>query len=59
MIAMNFTIELDIGALFPSAGCSATATDRSRDGNSSSWAVQAIVLILVSGPWQAGARLIV
>jgi pimeloyl-ACP methyl ester carboxylesterase len=30
-------------ALLPSAGCSATASDRSRDENSSSWAVQAIV----------------
>jgi hypothetical protein len=43
MIAMKFTIELDIGLSFPSAGCSATASDRSRDENSSSWAVQPIV----------------
>ena len=31
MIAMTFTIELDIGALLPSARCAATASDRSRD----------------------------
>ena len=42
MIAMKFTIELDIG-LLRSAGCSVTASDRSRDEDSSSLAVQAIV----------------
>lgn len=42
MIAMKFTLELDIGLSFSSAGCSATAIDRSRDENSSSRAIQAI-----------------
>ena len=46
MIAMKFTIELDIGLPFPSACCSATAGDRSRHENSSSWAFQAISAIV-------------
>ena len=44
MIAMKFTTDLDIGFSFlPRAALSATASDGSRDENSSSCAVQAIV----------------
>jgi len=42
MIAMKFTIELDIGLSFL-LQAALPASDRSRDENSSSWAVQAVV----------------
>jgi hypothetical protein len=42
-MAMKFTIELDIGLSFVLQSALLRASDRSRDENSSSWAVQAIV----------------
>ena len=43
MIVMTFTIERDIGLSFLLQAALSLASDRSRDENSSSWAVQAIV----------------
>jgi hypothetical protein len=43
MIVMRFTIELDTGLPFLLQFAPPLASDRSRDENSSSWALQAIV----------------
>jgi len=43
MIAIKFTIELDIRLSFFLQAGSATASERSRDENSSSWVVHATV----------------
>ena len=43
MIVMTFTIELEIGLSFLLQSALPLASDRSRDEDSSSWAVQAIV----------------
>ena len=43
MIAMTFTIELDIGLSYLLQAALALAGDRSREENSLSWAVKAIV----------------
>jgi len=43
MIAMKFTIELEIGLSILLQAALPQLSDRSRDENSSSWAAQAIV----------------